>query len=469
MRKFLRLTLVCLMAMVGTSALADEKTILTNASSGDWQQITDGYEATIDGFTISYVKHNSTNDTRTPDSDHIRVYKNAMLIIEGISDEVITGIEITCTGTSNCADMTVEDGTIAKASGTTITWTGSTKRFEAVATEAQVRIKSIVITYTKESADFVAAPTISGETTFEGLTEITITGAEGSTIYYTLDGTDPTTASTSGTSPVTFTLDESATVKAIAVLNGNQSEVATKKFTKVEFTDMTVAEIQELTKDQAYINLTIENGKVVYIDNSYSTPSVYIRDGENAIMFFSTTLPFTANATVSGTVKVDYDNYYGIHEVKSNSFTDNSGLTITASDEEAQPITVTIADLLALNHICDLVKIEDVTIRSEVADENTNYYASDGTNEVQFYKNEGVVADYANDGNTYNVTAVFNNIYSGRAEIRPISVELSTGIDNITVEEELDENAPIYNLAGQRVSKDAKGIVIQNGKKYIRR
>ena len=362
-----------------------------------------------------------------------------------------------------------DDGFTVSGSYENGTWTGSANSVAFTTTGGRQDVNSIAVTYEAAPSTYVAPPTISGETTFEGSTDVTITGVEGSTIYYTLDGSDPTTASTSGASPVTFTLDESATVKAIAVLNGNQSEVATKEFTKIEFTDMTVAEIQELTKDQAYINLTIENGKVVYIDNSYSTPSVYIRDGENAIMFFSTTLPFTANATVSGTVKVDYDNYYGIHEVKSNSFTDDSGLTITASDEEAQPITVTIADLLALNHICDLVKIEDVTIRSEVADENTNYYASDGTNEVQFYKNEGVVADYANDGKTYNVTAVFNNIYSGRAEIRPISVELSTGIDNITVEEELDENAPIYNLAGQRVSKDAKGIVIQNGKKYIRR
>ena len=394
-------------------------------------------------------------------ANELRLYKESSTFTISVPNNyVITNVEIA--GEKN---FTTDEGVFDDGN-----WTGSVSSVDFTFTgKSTGKVKSITVTYTDAAADYVAAPTISGETTFEGSTDVTITGVEGSTIYYTLDGSDPTTASTSGASPVTFTLDESATVKAIAVLNGNQSEVATKKFTKVEFTDMTVAEIQELTKDQAYINLTIENGKVVYIDNSYSTPSVYIRDGENAIMFFSTALPFTANATVSGTVKVDYDNYYGIHEVKSNSFTDDSGLTITASDDEAQPITVTIADLLALNHICDLVKIEDVTIRSEVADENTNYYASDGTNEVQFYKNEGVVADYANDGKTYNVTAVFNNIYSGRAEIRPISVELSTGIDNITVEEELDENAPIYNLAGQRVSKDAKGIVIQNGKKYIRR
>ena len=47
--------------------------------------------------------------------------------------------------------------------------------------------------------------------------------------------------------------------------------------------------------------------------------------------------------------------------------------------------------------------------------------------------------------------------------------ETGTGISNVTVEKEFDENAPMYNLAGQRVSKDAKGIVIQNGKKYMRR
>ena len=42
----------------------------------------------------------------------------------------------------------------------------------------------------------------------------------------------------------------------------------------------------------------------------------------------------------------------------------------------------------------------------------------------------------------------------------------STGIDDITVDT-ADENAPIYNLAGQRVTKATKGILIQNGKKFI--
>lgn len=40
---------------------------------------------------------------------------------------------------------------------------------------------------------------------------------------------------------------------------------------------------------------------------------------------------------------------------------------------------------------------------------------------------------------------------------------------NGIIADQLDENAPIYNTMGQRVSKDAKGILIQNGKKFINR
>lgn len=33
----------------------------------------------------------------------------------------------------------------------------------------------------------------------------------------------------------------------------------------------------------------------------------------------------------------------------------------------------------------------------------------------------------------------------------------------------VNENAPLYNLAGQRVGKDYKGVVVQNGKKFIKK
>ena len=42
----------------------------------------------------------------------------------------------------------------------------------------------------------------------------------------------------------------------------------------------------------------------------------------------------------------------------------------------------------------------------------------------------------------------------------------TSGINEVA-NDKSDVNAPVYNLAGQRVSKDAKGILIQNGKKFI--
>lgn len=43
-----------------------------------------------------------------------------------------------------------------------------------------------------------------------------------------------------------------------------------------------------------------------------------------------------------------------------------------------------------------------------------------------------------------------------------------SGISELTATK-TDANAPVYNLAGQRVSKNVKGILIQNGRKFIRK
>ncbi len=75
----------------------------------------------------------------------------------------------------------------------------------------------------------VAAPTISGTTPFARSAEVTITAESGASIYYTLDGTTPSTSSTQYSAP--FTLTATKTVKAIAVVNSTSSEITSKKFT----------------------------------------------------------------------------------------------------------------------------------------------------------------------------------------------------------------------------------------------
>lgn len=45
----------------------------------------------------------------------------------------------------------------------------------------------------------------------------------------------------------------------------------------------------------------------------------------------------------------------------------------------------------------------------------------------------------------------------------------TTGITEIVTSTVNDSDAPVYNLAGQRVSPTTKGILIKNGKKFINR
>lgn len=60
-------------------------------------------------------------------------------------------------------------------------------------------------------------------------------------------------------------------------------------------------------------------------------------------------------------------------------------------------------------------------------------------------------------------------LYSPSSGVNIYYIEVtytSTNINNAIVEQG-NENAPVYNLAGQRVNKDSKGVLIQNGKKFI--
>ena len=76
----------------------------------------------------------------------------------------------------------------------------------------------------------VAAPTISGVNPFEETSLVSISGPDGATIYYSENGDDPDANDTLYTQP--FTIDETTTIKAIAIKDGVSSQVTTKVFTK---------------------------------------------------------------------------------------------------------------------------------------------------------------------------------------------------------------------------------------------
>ena len=80
------------------------------------------------------------------------------------------------------------------------------------------------------SQNTLAKPTISGVTPFTDSTEVTMSGPEDAEIYYTTDGSTPSAQSTLYEGG--FTLSDTTTVKAIAIKNGESSEVSTRLFSK---------------------------------------------------------------------------------------------------------------------------------------------------------------------------------------------------------------------------------------------
>ena len=79
-------------------------------------------------------------------------------------------------------------------------------------------------------AQTVSAPQISGTTPFAETTSVSIQAEQGAEIRYTTDGSTPTAESSLYSAPIT--LSDTATVKAIAIKDGQSSEVASKTFTK---------------------------------------------------------------------------------------------------------------------------------------------------------------------------------------------------------------------------------------------
>ena len=76
----------------------------------------------------------------------------------------------------------------------------------------------------------LTSPTISGNTQFTDSTQVSMSGPAGAEIHYTTDGSTPTAES--AVYSEAFSLSATTTVKAIAIKDGQSSEVVSKVFIK---------------------------------------------------------------------------------------------------------------------------------------------------------------------------------------------------------------------------------------------
>lgn len=210
------------------------------------------------------------------------------------------------------------------------------------------------------------APTISGDEVFMESTNVTITSAvdvDGVAIYYTLDGTDPTTASQPYNAP--FLLTETTTVKAIAVYKSITSDVASLRFEKFDANaPRTIADLASIKADLASVTVSFAKAQVVYAEKNNYILRENI-DGKNyALDVLNTQLPFKLGATVSGTVKLKVA--FKANPAENNGVLSTADITETSDADlnisqstSVMPIPLEVPFLEVRNHPGDLLVVKD--------------------------------------------------------------------------------------------------------------
>ena len=181
------------------------------------------YIITKSGVSI-YIEQGVTNGI------HYRIYKgHSLTICSSVGD--ITSIIFYCVGTDDGlygpANFITSTGTYA-TSGNIGNWYGREQCVTFVAYYGQVRITKIVVTVDGDEGLHPPHITPAGGTYYSPIEVRMACATKESAIYYTLDGTAPTTSSAQYTAP--FMVSETTTVKAISAKDDMVSEVVTASY-----------------------------------------------------------------------------------------------------------------------------------------------------------------------------------------------------------------------------------------------
>lgn len=369
----------------------------------------------------------------------------------------------------------------------------------------------------------VQSPDFSGGTAFLNNTTVTLNSIdEGAKIYYTTDGTEPTDKSTEYKAP--FTLNATTTVKAVSYLNGKKSNVASQTFKKVENNDLTsVAQALKAT-DNTQVYVKAEVTKTDTYDSSSSTLNYYIADSENAanslevlngrylqdaditnadqiVRGDEVIVKATVKTTNKGAKVLKDVHLISIKEYQDQAkvssagwatfvsrravdFPKASGLSAYTVKYDATANQVTLSPVTAIpGNTAVVVKANAGTYDLQRGETSTTVENNDLTfswvdKKVTAPFTIYVLAKQGDGCGFYPVKAnetlapfkgylTINTASSSAAKpFYAIGGNTTTGINNAMVEAENKEGVR-YNLAGQRVNNNYKGLVIVNGHKVI--
>ena len=276
-------------------------------------------------------------------------------------------------------------------------------------------LTSISIDWEQGGTSTVTPPTITPDGgDILASQEISLSAEDGASIYYTINGDNPTTSSTLYTDP--FTLNSSATVKAIAVKDGVSSTVTSATFNVVAGVPTIAAALaygsgQFIFAGEAVV--TYQNGRNVWIRDNSGSGLIYRNSGETSA--FNNGDILTPGWKASNTT----------HQ-QTPEFGSPSGVTFLRNDGTVAP---ELLPALTVGDVNKYVSMSNVTVTSVDGD---NYYVNNATGyclRKQFTNSPTLSLN-----KTYNVVGVVWN-YNGLPELYLISAEeVVTGDPTITLD-----------------------------------
>lgn len=292
--------------------------------------------------------------------------------------------------TTDFADYTF---TFAPTENTTTLKIDATKR---------MYLTKLVVTYDGGEVSGPASPVVK----MGANNTVEISAADGAQIYYTTNGDDPT-AENGTLYTAAFTISNATVVKAIAVVDGKSSSVATfNAYLNTLSSLEELIDLGDLTHSltvQAPMTIVYHNGRYMYV----------AQDNIFLLLYGVSSDDTYTNGAQLDAVTGSYTLYKDVIPEMTNVTLGN----VTEGGTPVDPTAITIAEVNSygtalMNYF---VKLEGVAI------DLTNTKLTQDGNELVYYNQFGLTLPEATDGKTYNVEG-FMSYHNGNIQINIINV-----------------------------------------------